>query len=173
MAADLDLLARVQRLEDIEAIKQLKHRYFRSIDMADIETLATLFTEDVEVDYRGASYHWQVQGRDNLVAAVAEAFNAQVIACHTGHHPEIAVTAPDAAEGLWYLTDTMVDFARGVTTAGSALYRDAYVKVGGEWRIRRTTYRRIYEQVETFSDPPNITFSHLAIFGRSNGETGA
>ena len=172
MAADLDLLARVQRLEDIEAIKQLKHRYFRSIDMADIETLATLFTEDVEVDYEGASYHWQVQGRDNMVAAVAGAFNATVIACHTAHHPEITVTAPDAAEGLWYLTDTMVDLARGVTTAGSALYRDAYVKTGGEWLIRRTTYKRVFEQVDTFTDPPNIIFSHLALHGRPGGETG-
>ena len=42
----------IQELHDIEMIKQLKHRYFRAIDMADHGLLDSVFTDDIKVDYR-------------------------------------------------------------------------------------------------------------------------
>ena len=44
----------VQRLMDMEAIRQLKHAYFRCIDSANFEELATLFHEDVSVHFIAA-----------------------------------------------------------------------------------------------------------------------
>ena len=38
-----ELRADIQRLMDIEAIKQLKHAYFRCVDTANLEELGTLF----------------------------------------------------------------------------------------------------------------------------------
>ncbi|MEJ0046951.1 MAG: nuclear transport factor 2 family protein [Rhodospirillales bacterium] len=84
-----ELLVRIQRLEDIEAIKQLKHRYLRSIDTADIVTLTTLLADDIEVDYKGGSYHWAVSGKQNVLDSIAAGFHNRAIAQHTGHHPEI------------------------------------------------------------------------------------
>jgi len=40
-------------LEDIERIRQLKYRYFRGIDTADIELLRGVLAEDVHIDYHG------------------------------------------------------------------------------------------------------------------------
>ena len=48
----------VQRLMDIEAIKQLKHAYFRCVDTCNVEELATLFHEDVTVNFKGGGYDW-------------------------------------------------------------------------------------------------------------------
>jgi hypothetical protein len=157
-----DLAARIQRLEDIEAIKQLKHRYLRALDMADREVLAATFTDDVEVDYQGASYRWQASGRETLLQGLLDAFNPRMIGCHTAHHPEITITGADTAEGIWYLTDVSMDTGRNLITAGSALYRDVYAKVDGTWLIRRSGYSRIYEQVESRDVSSTITFSHLA-----------
>lgn len=161
-STDGDLAARLTRLEDIEAIKQLKHRYFRAIDRRDIEMLATLFTDDVEIDYEGATYRWQMRGRDGLVEALYGAFDPQSVACHTGHHPEITIRSDGEATGLWYLTDFMIKRARKEITTGSALYSDTYLKTEAGWRIARSTYKRIYEIVERYETEPNITYAYLA-----------
>ena len=52
--------SKLEKILDIEEIKKLKYRYFRGIDMADMELLSTLFTDDASLDYRGGTYRWQV-----------------------------------------------------------------------------------------------------------------
>ncbi len=160
-----ELLVRIQRLEDIEAIKQLKHRYLRSIDTADIVTLTTLLADDIEVDYKGGSYHWAVSGKQNVLDSIAAGFHNRAIAQHTGHHPEIEITSPTTATGLWYLTDSFTHLDSLYVTAGSALYRDNYVKLNGAWQIKRSSYTRIYEIVDRIAQAPNVTFSLLAATG--------
>lgn len=150
------------RLEDIELIRQLKYKYWRSIDTGDVASLVDLFTPDVRVDYVGGTYRWQTTGRDTLLASIAASFNANAVACHTGHHPEIEVTSETEASGIWYLTDIWYNLKDKLLTTGSALYRDKYLKVDGRWRICETTYQRIYEMVEPFEKMPNLTAHHLA-----------
>lgn len=165
--AQNDLAARLQRLEDIEAIKQLKARYFRAIDTADIAALETLLTEDIAVDYKGGSYHWQVSGRAAVLGAIGAGFHNRAIASHNGHTPEIDITGPDSASGIWYLADTFLHRDSLVTTIGTALYRDRYVRQGGVWRICASSYTRIYEIVDTLEKAPNVTYAVLAETGRA------
>ena len=47
---------KLQKLIDIEEIKNLKHRYFRAIDMADFDLLDNVFSPDISIDYRAVSY---------------------------------------------------------------------------------------------------------------------
>jgi uncharacterized protein (TIGR02246 family) len=149
------------RLEDIEKIRQLKYRYWRSIDTGDIAALEELFTEDVRVDYIGGSYRWQMQGRDKIIESIAQSFHANAVACHTGHHPEIEVLTDTTATGTWYLTDVFINLAEKIRTTGSALYRDKYVQQRGQWRIAESTYERLYEEVEKFEKMPNLTAHYL------------
>lgn len=149
------------RLEDIELIKQLKYKYWRGIDTADIGLLRDLFTEDVKVDYVGGTYRWQMEGKENILAAIAAAFNPRAASIHTGHHPEITVHDDARADGIWTLTDVFINLADRVRTTGAALYRDQYVKTGGKWRIAVSTYERLYEEVEKFDRPPNLTAHYL------------
>ena len=150
------------RLEDIELIRQLKYKYFRSIDMGDIATLREVLTEDVKVDYIGGSYRWQMAGRDKILESIAGSFNANAVGCHTGHHPEIDVLTDTTATGTWYLTDVFINLVEKVRTTGSALYRDKYVKIQGQWRIAESVYERLYEEVESFETPPKLTAHWLA-----------
>ena len=105
-------------LEDIERIRQLKYRYFRGIDTADIELLRGVLAEDVHIDYHGGTYRWQVDGRDAMLAAIAAYFNEHAVACHTGHHPEIEVLTPTTATGIWYLTDVFINLREKLVTTG-------------------------------------------------------
>jgi uncharacterized protein (TIGR02246 family) len=149
------------RLEDIERIRQLKYKYWRSIDTGDIAALEELFTEDVRVDYIGGSYRWQMQGRDKIIESIAQSFHGNAVACHTGHHPEIEVLTDTTATGIWYLTDVFINLAQKIRTTGSALYRDKYVKQRGQWRIAESNYERLYEEVDRFETMPNLTAHYL------------
>ena len=149
------------RLEDIELICRVKYRYWRAIDMGHIEEVRDLLTEDVRVDFVGGSYRWQMEGREVFMSALAKAFNPQTISVHTGHHPEIDVLTQTTAKGVWYLTDTFIYLTENIVTEGSALYRDEYLKVDGAWRIKVSTYERIYERVDRLAERPNITAHYL------------
>ena len=153
-------------LEDIELIKQLKYRYCRCIDMANLDELKTLFTEDASVRYQGGSYLFEAQGRDKILEAIGYAFHSQAIAFHHVNHPEIEVTSPTEARGTWYLKDWFLNLKDKVITDGSALYKDTYVKQGGKWLIKRATYERIYEIVTPVTEIPNITAHYLARHGK-------
>jgi hypothetical protein len=150
------------RLEDIELIRCLKYRYWRLMDMGDIAAMRDLFMEDVQVDYIGGSYRWQIQGREKVLASIAGSFNANAVACHTGHHPEIEVLSDTSATGIWYLTDIFINLKEKVRTTGSALYRDKYTKHQGQWRIAESVYQRVYEEVEPFDEPPKLTAHWLS-----------
>jgi len=152
-------------LEDYELIRQLKYRYCRCIDTANLDELRDLFTEDAGVCYVGGSYRFEVQGRDKILEAIGYAFHAEAIAFHHVNHPEIALTSPTEATGIWYLKDWFCDLRNKIVTDGSALYRDRYVKIGGEWKISFASYERIFEIVTPFAEPPNITAHWLAKHG--------
>jgi hypothetical protein len=57
----------------------------------------------------------------------------------------------------------------GITIRGAAFYHDEYVKEGGGWRIRRTGYKRTYEEVQPRKDVPGLrlTASWWGTGGRS------
>jgi hypothetical protein len=150
------------RLEDIELIRRLKYKYWRSIDTGDIAALREVFTEDIKLDYIGGSYRWQVAGRENVLDSIAGSFNANAVAVHTGHHPEIDVLTDTAAVGTWYLNDVFINLVEKKRTSGSALYRDRYIKTADGWRICESVYERIYEEVETLAHLPHITAHYLA-----------
>ncbi|MGH8540128.1 MAG: nuclear transport factor 2 family protein [Stenotrophobium sp.] len=155
-----------QRLEDIEDIRQLKYRYCRCIDTANIAELAELFTEDASVCYVGGSYRFEAQGRDKIVEAIGGAFHAEAIAFHHVNHPEITITSSTEATGVWYLKDWFLDLRHKIITDGSALYRDRYVKQGGKWLIHHASYSRIFEIVTPVTERPNITAHYLAQHAR-------
>jgi hypothetical protein len=149
------------RLEDIELIRRLKHRYFRSIDTRDVEALTEIFRPDASIRYIGGSYDFQAEGRDNIVGALKAAFHNRFASIHAGFCEEINVHTDTAAEGIWYLSDWALDLNTKLETVGSSIYRDKYVKVDGKWQIQHSGYRRVYEQVQTLKELPNITAHYL------------
>jgi hypothetical protein len=150
------------RLEEIERIKQLKHRYFRFLDTADLVGLRSVLADSATTAYIGNTYSVELQGAVRIVDYLASMFHSEAVGCHTGHHPEITVHNDTEAEGIWYLTDLYIDLRAGTILDGSGIYRDRYTKVDGEWKIQHTGYMRIYERVEPYERRPNLTSHYLA-----------
>ncbi len=160
-----DLRRDVQRLMDMEAIRQLKYAYFRCVDTCNLEELATLLHEDVSVHFRGGTYEWKFQGRQEYVNNIGAAFHREAVGQHNAHHPEIQMLSETEATALWYLADNMWILNHSAKTYGTALYRDCYLKVEGRWLIRETNYRRIYEINERLAESPHLSAHYLGEHG--------
>lgn len=155
----------IQRLMDIEAIKQLKHAYFRCVDTANLEELGSLFHDDVTVHFRGGNYEWKLQGREEYVNNIGQAFSTEAVGQHNAHHPEIQILSDNEATALWYLADNMWILNHNFKTHGTALYWDRYLKVDGKWLIRETNYERIYEINDVLEERPNLSSHYLGAHG--------
>ncbi|GAB5450788.1 MAG: hypothetical protein Hals2KO_11160 [Halioglobus sp.] len=160
-----ELRADIQRLMDIEAIKQLKHAYFRCVDTANVEELGTLFHEDVKVRFKGGGYEWNLDGRDEYVKNIGDAFSKEAIGQHNAHHPEIQILSETEATGIWYLADNMWILNHNALTTGTALYWDRYLKVDGKWLIKDTNYERLYEINRQVDDRPFLSSHYLGAHG--------
>jgi hypothetical protein len=137
-------------LADIEAIKQLKHAYFRLLDSKRFEELGQLFVEDATTSYEGGKYAHR--GRDEVVSFLSDSLgDRSIVHEHLGHHPEIVLTGSTTATGSWYLHDRVIVQAVDFELGGTAVYRDEYEKVDGAWRIRHTGYERVYEEQRKLS----------------------
>ena len=159
-----DLRKDIQMLMDIEAIKQLKHAYFRCVDTANLEELGTLFHDDVSVHFVGGTYEWKVQGREDYLANIGYSFNKASVGHHNGHQPEIRMLSDTEATGVWYLADHMWILNHEAKTYGTALYWDRYVKQDGRWLIRETCYERLFEINET-GHKPTLSSHYLGTHG--------
>ena len=160
-----ELRGDVQRLMDMEAVRQLKHAYFRCIDTANFAELATLFHEDVSVDFVGGTYEWKLEGRDEYLESIQKSFTSQAVGHHNGHHPEIQMLSETEATGIWYLTDNMWILNGNFFTTGTAIYWDRYVKLDGRWVIKDTKYRRIYEINRKLEENPPFASHYLGTHG--------
>lgn len=160
----------LQRLFDIEAIKQLKHAYFRCLDTANWEELATLFHPEVCVHFLGGTYEWHLQGLDAYLAALRRSFHRRAIGHHNGHSPEIQLLGDNEATGIWYLADHMWMLDHQHLTSGTALYWDRYEKQDDRWLIRSTSYQRIYELHHSLEAAPNLGAHYLGQHGSAPDE---
>jgi ketosteroid isomerase-like protein len=137
----MSLEDRVRRLEDREAIEELKYRYGYCIDRRRWEAFADLFTEDCRLEYSREGLD-DFEGRDSLDEYVAAVESQREFMAHMFHNPVIDVdSGGDRATGQWYFEAAMTD-TEGVARWAQGRYDDVYRRVDGEWKIHRvaTTY---------------------------------
>jgi uncharacterized protein (TIGR02246 family) len=128
-------------VDDIEAIKQLKARYFRTMDTKDWTGMRQVFSDDVVMDTTAAGGN-VIDGADRFMEFLEHTLSG-VITVHHGHMPEIQVTSPTTATGIWALQDTLV-WPDGGRMVGYGHYHETYEKHGGEWRIKSSTLTRLH-----------------------------
>ncbi|MGW4131912.1 nuclear transport factor 2 family protein [Amycolatopsis japonica] len=143
----------VERLAAIEAIKQLKACYFRTLDGQDWEGFRSVFTEDARIgpneSGRPDGRTVGPEGRDEFVALV-KARLARVTSVHQGHMPEIDVLSSTEARGIWAMEDLLV-FPDGSPVArlhGFGHYHETYVRGPEGWKIASTRLTRIRVELD-------------------------
>jgi bile-acid 7alpha-dehydratase len=153
-------------LVEIEQIHQLKYRYVRFIDQKRWDDLGALFAEDATASYGGGAV--MLAGRPAIMEFLTGSMGDQsMLTSHKVHQPEITLTGPDTAEGVWALDDLVILGELGMTVRGASFYDDRYTRVDGRWLIAHTGYKRIYEEIEPRSPELKLTASWWGTDGRS------
>jgi hypothetical protein len=150
-------------LETIEAIRGLKYRYLRSLDLKIWDEFEDTLCEDVVANYGSPSGGQPLNftSRAAVVEYMRESLPASIATVHVASHPEITVDG-DTASGSWCLEDTVLASEFGVMIRGAAYYEDTYRREDGVWRIASTGYRRMYETLTNYGDDKNFTVTALA-----------
>jgi hypothetical protein len=134
--------------KDIEAIKALKARYFRLMDVKDWEGLAGVFTPDVVIDM---TEEGSGSGVITTVAQYLPFLRANietVTTVHHGHMPEITLTSRNTATGVWAMEDKLwwPEGSPIVHLHGYGHYHETYEKHEGVWRIKTLKLTRLHRE---------------------------
>ncbi|HEY9556165.1 MAG TPA: nuclear transport factor 2 family protein [Acidimicrobiales bacterium] len=128
-------------MDDIEAIRRLKARYFRTMDTKDWAGMREVFVDDVVIDTRESGGD-RIEGADTFMAFLQDALG-EATTVHQGHMPEIDVTSDATASGIWSLNDIII-WPNGMRLDGYGHYHETYEKAGGEWRIKSSRLTRLH-----------------------------
>lgn len=134
----------LRRLLDLEDIRRLKARYFRTLDHKDWDGFGDVFARDAVLEVPEAAL--VANGREAIVAAVSGPLTgARTV--HHGHMPEIELTGPDTATGTWAMADYVewapAENGQRVGLQGYGHYLEDYVREDGAWRIARLHLARL------------------------------
>jgi hypothetical protein len=137
----------LQRLVEIEAIKQLKARYFRYVDTFNLEGWLTVFTDDFVGRYEKGvgtpEKTWQVDGKKGITEYWTMN-KSRVQSVHHGHMAEIEILSDTEAKAIWAMED-IVEFTDALMH-GYGHYHEKYVKVDGAWLIKELHLTRLRVQ---------------------------
>jgi hypothetical protein len=130
----------------IEEIKALKARYFRCVDSEDWDGLRAVFVDE------GGTYELPggivFDSPDGLLGGIVDHHTqSEVVTVHHGHMPEIELTSPTTATGVWAMFD-FVDRIRRDTGKREAFkgyghYEETYERTSAGWRIASMKLTRI------------------------------
>jgi hypothetical protein len=133
-------------LVDIEAIKQLKARYFRCLDKKLWHEFGEVFAVDAHLDSSGDAPQAVATGRAAIVAMVSGGVG-DAVTVHHGHMPEIEIVGPGRARGIWAMEDYL-EFPGdppALVVHGRGHYFEEYERgADGAWRIKSLRLVRLW-----------------------------
>lgn len=142
-----ELRIRVQALEDKEAIRKLKATYWLSLDKKRYQDFADCFAEDAITDVPpgipdvppGTRTH----GPKEILKMLPSLMDT-LVTVHQGHHYDIELTSGTTARGTWAMYDNLQALQSHASREGYGWYDEEYVKVNGEWKIKRMALSRAF-----------------------------
>ena len=129
-----DLEARIQRLEDIEAIRQLKGKFAHYADTQDTDGFMNLVADDAVWEF-GPWGHFE--GKEEIRKFTDDVTIAShSFMLHIFYNISIEVNG-DTAKGKWYFLVPATNSKKECAEWLAGIYDEQYIKVNGEWKFKR------------------------------------
>jgi len=144
----------VEHLMATEEIKQLKARYFRCMDTMDWAGFEQVFAADAVMDMSSEMRDRTTRGGITRgaaqIAAMVRTVVGPVVTVHHGHMPEIEITSPTTARGVWAMEDKLrwPEGSPVRTMHGYGHYHETYERTDDGWRIKTITLTRLRVDTE-------------------------
>ncbi len=180
-----DVVQRLQKLEDREAIRELVARYGQVVDDRDLEGVRMLFSEDAVFRTRGGEMN--AIGIEAVMDNFRNRFAAMKASGHFVHDHIISIQDECTASGFVTSHAELVRDGRAYLVA--MRYHDQYARVGSKWKFRERVVSFFYylpsdsyaellprrERVYGYGDPvaadwPEGTDTYRASVGQSEGQ---
>ena len=155
----------IERLCEIEEIRQVKHRYLRCVDLKLWDEIGDTLTEDATLDTGTGAFGRlaAITGRPQIVAFFRARLGPDMLTGHTATQPEITVDG-DIATGVWSHMETVLATRHRMVIASTGYCEERYERgADARWRIAATGYMRIYEVMASLDDLPS--FKIIAALG--------
>jgi hypothetical protein len=146
----------LDRLIAIEAIKQLKARYFRTMDTRDFKAMKEVFARDIRFDCSEGFFYTPLggepvgsvgpvtEGRDAVMAWIEHSMSG-FTSVHHGHCHEITIDSETEAHGVIAMHDIIRAPDRTTELiVGMGHYWEKYRVEDGAWRIAETKLTRLF-----------------------------
>ena len=156
-----EVLRRLRRIEDRQALADLLSRYGPAIDDRDVEALRELFTADATFDSVGGP----VTGRDEVVDHYIERMRSFGPSYHIPHSQVVEFVGDDEATGV---VCAHAELAHEDGAFWVALrYHDRYRREDGTWRFAHRKVLQLYamplaELVSDMGHPVRKRWPHQA-----------
>jgi|GEM_PF-396524 len=126
----------LDQLMAIEEIKQLRARFARCMDTKDWDGMRATLAEDCRFDAGQESNVEEIwTGPADIVANIRRNF-VNATSVHHAHTPEIQLTSPTTASGIWAMQDELRwAGSPPVELSGYGHYHETYALRDGRWRI--------------------------------------
>ncbi len=150
-----DLETRLRRLEDLEEIKRLKHRYTALVDDLIADPAAAQDFVDLYAPEFVATYdsYGTFSDKPALLAFLTDVISAGFDwGFHIAGNPRIDIDG-DRATGHWYLSAEAVPAGSTTVVPFRGRYEDTYVRTADGWKISRSALK---------FDPPPTAVSAAA-----------
>jgi hypothetical protein len=150
-----DMSRRVQRLEDLAALKNLVDTFSVLADRKDTQKQVRLFTEDATVDsYAGGQRVSSLAGRKQI----GDTFGGYLARFDTVYHMNGQQTVDlhgDKATGTSYCTVVLIGAENGKTykNTSGVYYDDEYVRRGSSWLIAKRVAHFTWQSREEVPQP--------------------
>lgn len=160
----MDLEQRIARLEAIESIKTLKHRYLRACDAKRPDDFRNCFVaEGAVIDYGPRIGKFEdADGIADVFARLAlQRVDDKLVIfdMHHAMHADIEVLSNDEAQGRWTLRFRQVNLAKRTEQVSAIEYADRYVVENGEWRISSCEVSVLWTLVQPLAEGFELTES--------------
>lgn len=162
MAEQSDIERRIGLLEDIEAIKKLKHRYLHCLDNKLWDELEQCLDGNVKASFMGGAMKYD--GRDELMEFYKVGLPPTRLTSHTGHHPQIELTDAGSAKGTWEVKTYLIETEVNLSLGGMSVFHEEYIKKDGEWKIKSLSCFRLYEEMWNRGDIESLKLSQVHQF---------
>ena len=138
----------LRALLEIEKIRTLRMQYSHFMDSRQLPALVGLFADDALCEF-GPYGNW------SGIEAIAAGFNNEFKdtldqpfwSMHSNTNHQVKITGPDSAEGTVYLLDIATDRKPDENPfLWLALYDEAYVKIDGQWKVKRTSIHFLWPE---------------------------
>ena len=145
-------MATHDELDAIEQIKRLKASYFRCMDTKDWDGFQAVFAPDATMDTTQEAPDIEVVVGAPQIRQFVEGSVGPVVTVHHGHMPEIEITSPTTARGVWAMQDFLKmpegSPLRMKSLVGWGHYTETYERIDGDWKIKTLVLTRLRRDVE-------------------------